>query len=109
MPHGNLEPDEFDRALDSVLRRRPEARVPPGFAARALARLPREQPTVLPYAVAAAAIVFVVLAGFALQAGWLAEAGRKLSEAVAHRTVIAAIAGLELAGSLVWLWRAARA
>ena len=62
----------------------------------------------LPYALAAAVIIFALLAGWALQTGWLAEAGRKLSETVAHRTVMAAIAGLELAGSLAWLWRAAR-
>lgn len=109
MPHGHLEPDAFDRALDAALRRPADAPVPLGFAARTLARLPRQRTSVLPYAIVAAAVVFVLLAGRAFYTGSLYESSRWLAETMARPVVLAVTAGVEIAGSLVWLWRSARA
>jgi hypothetical protein len=108
--HLDCECDEcFDAALDAALRRPAEAPIPLGFAARTLARAPQRESTVLPYAIAAACVVFVVLAAWAVHTGSLAEAGRMLTDAMRRRSVLAILAALEIAGSLVWLWRAARA
>ena len=98
----------LERLLDAALANPAEAPVPAGFAARTLARLPAAAPSVLPYAIAAACLLFALLAAWALHTGLLFDAGRWLAGIVARRPVLAAIAAFEIGGSFVWAWRAAR-
>ncbi len=109
MPDGDINDDYLDAMIEAALRRPADAPIPPGFAARTLVHAPQPEKSVLPYAIVAACAVFALVAAWVLHTGLLAATGRWIGDAIAQRAVLAALAALEIAGALAWLWRAARA
>ncbi len=92
----------LDLYLEAALRRPPEVSVPPGFAARTLARAPaarRARRGLFPWALAAAGLLFAILGAALHSHGWFLP--------LLGGPALCAAAGLEAGFSLLWLWRTA--
>ena len=95
-----------DDLIDAALRRAPEINVPPHFANRVVARLPRApaDPAVGAWVVPALSLAGAATLG---SLAW-AAASLGLGQWLMHPQVLAALLGIEAAVSLAWVWRVFR-
>lgn len=94
----------FEACLEEALRRPAEIRVPVDFTAVVLTEAATHGTrTVLPYAVAAACVLFMVLGFVAVSNGLAVELARSLQQ-LSPRWLLSVL-GVEAALSLLWFWR----
>ncbi|MBI3694544.1 MAG: hypothetical protein HY238_06855 [Acidobacteria bacterium] len=99
----------LEASLEAALRKPVDATAPAGFAARTVARLPVNggaPQSTLPWAVAAAGVVFVGLGALAVANGQIEVLGRWLGKM--QTPVLLAFLGLEGVLCLLWFWRVAK-
>jgi len=95
----------LEACLEEAFRRPTEVQLPGDFTAAVLREAAAREGTrsVLPYAVAAACVLFIVLGITAASSGLLLESARSLQQ-LSPRWLILAL-GVEAALSLLWFWR----
>jgi len=81
--------------------------IPSGFARRVASQC--GEPSVLPYALAAACLLFAVLSAWLLASGGLAETRRLLADAARRDMLLLAVGAVQTLSLAAWLWRVARA
>ncbi len=94
----------LEACLEEALRRPAEAQIPGDFTAAVLREAtPNGTRSVLPYAVAAACVLFIVLGITAVSTGLPLEIARSLQQ-LSPRSLISVL-GAEAVLSLLWFWR----
>lgn len=110
----------LEAGLEAALRRAPEVRIPAGFSARLLSRLPaaryKAQPSVLPRVLVAACVLFVVwgVSALPITYRWLEQLFALASRWAPALSVplraewLLSLLAVEAAASLLWIWRESR-
>jgi hypothetical protein len=97
----------MDALLEQSLGQAGPAPIPAGFARRVASQCGER--SVLPYALAAACLLFAVLTAWLLASGGLAETRRLLADAAGREMLLLAVGAVQTLSLAAWLWRVVRA
>ncbi|MCC6860421.1 MAG: hypothetical protein IT158_17770 [Bryobacterales bacterium] len=98
--------DCLEAMLEQSLGQPVPVRIPEGFARRVASQC--AEPSVLPYAVAAACLLFAVLSAWLLAGGWLAGVRSLLADPTRWSAWLLAAGAVQTLALTAWLWRVAR-